>query len=193
MNSFLSGTSPVRVIRSVLMLCTLVATTAAAQQRPDDHDHDHGDEFEQHGVHEHGKVTLNVALDGQQLIVELDAPADNVIGFEHAPRTDAEKAKVRDQAAWLQAGKGLIAFSTSAACRFQESKLEAPQWKEGESHADYEVRLTYHCDQPQKLEWLQLSLLGGLHEVLEARVNLVTAARQGSEVVKSAGTRVKLR
>lgn len=179
----------------VLAGLTVFAVSASAQQVHDDHDHDHdhGDEFEQHGVHEHGNVTFNVALEGQQLIVELDAPADNVVGFEHAPRTDAEKARIRDQAAWLQAGKELIAFSPAAACRFQEAKLDAPEWKEGESHAEYEVRLTYRCDQPQRLEWLQLSLLSGLQEVHEARVNLVTPSRQGSETVKSADTRVKLR
>lgn len=189
--SFRFGPVPIPSIRSILLLSVMAAASASAQQAHDDHDHDH--EFEQHGVHEHGKVTFNVALEGKLLVVELDAPADNVIGFEHAPRTDAEKAKVRDQAAWLQAGKGLIAFPAAAACRFQEAKLDAPTWKEGETHADYEVRLTYQCDQPQRLEWLQLSLLGGLHEVHEARVNLVTPARQGSETVKSADARVRLR
>ena len=44
------------------------------------------EEFEQHHAHEHGKVTLNVAIDESTLVVELDAPAINVVGFEHAPR-----------------------------------------------------------------------------------------------------------
>jgi hypothetical protein len=54
------------------------------------------------------------------------------------------------------------------------------------------VRLTYRCDQPQRLEWLQLSMLAGLQEVHEGRVNLLTPSRQGSEIVKSPQTRVKL-
>mgnify|MGYP001336650609 CR=1 FL=1 len=192
MSSYSSGAYPVASTGLAVLLCSLAATSATAQQRLDDHDHGHGDAFEQHGVHEHGKVTFNVALEGQQLVVELDAPADNVIGFEHAPRTDAEKARIHDQGAWLQAGNGLISFPAAAACRFQASRLDAPQWKAGESHADYEVRLTYHCDQPKRLEWLQLNLLAGLQEVREARVNVVTPSRQGSETVKSPDARVKL-
>lgn len=188
MSLFSLGAYPAAFLRSVLLPCALVATGAMAHD-----DHDHGGEFEQHGVHEHGKVTFNVALEGQELVVELDAPAANVIGFEHAPRTEAEKAKVRDRATWLQAGQELITFPVAAACRFREAKLEAPQWQEAESHADYELRLTYRCDRPQRLEWLQLSLLGGLQEVHEARVNLLTPSRQGSETVKSAETRIKLR
>ena len=30
------------------------------------------EQFEQHPPHEHGKVTINAALDGNQLVVELD-------------------------------------------------------------------------------------------------------------------------
>ncbi|MGC4028479.1 MAG: DUF2796 domain-containing protein [Steroidobacteraceae bacterium] len=193
MKSVSSGAYPAPFLRSIVLLCALVATGAAAQQDQGDHEHDHDhDAFEQHGVHEHGKVTFNVALEGQQLVIEFDAPAANVIGFEHAPRTDAEKIKVRDQAAWLQAGRDLVTFAPAAGCRFQESKLEAPEWKPGQSHADYEVRLTYRCDQPRRLDWLQLSMLEKLQEVHEARVNLLTPARQGSETVKSADARVKL-
>jgi hypothetical protein len=33
------------------------------------------EEFEQHGVHEHGHVVLNVALDGDTLVLEWSAPA----------------------------------------------------------------------------------------------------------------------
>lgn len=195
MHSHSSAPVPVISIRSILLLAVLAATSTSAQQRHDDHDHerDHGEEFEQHRVHEHGKVTFNVALDGQQLVVELDAPAANVIGFEHAPRTDAEKDRVRDQASWLQSGKALVSFPAAAACRFREMRLDAPSWQQGDTHADYEVRLTYRCDQPQRLDWLQLSLLAGLQGVHEARVNLVTPARQASDTITSAHTRVRLR
>lgn len=175
------------MVAALLSAACAQAASGAAQ-----HEHDH-DEFEQHGAHEHGKVTFNIALDGQRLVVELDSPADSVIGFEHAPRTDAEKAKVRDQSAWLKAGRNLIGLPPAAGCRFVESKVEAPEFKQDDSHADYEVSLTYHCEQPQRLEWLQLSLLSGLHGVQEARVNLATPSRQSSETVKSADARVRLR
>ena len=188
-----SRVTPGSFIRSGICCCALFALSATAQQPGKGQDHEHGAEFEQHGVHEHGKVTFNVAVEGQRLVVELDAPADNVIGFEHAPRTQSEQARARDQAAWLQAGKGLVTFPAEAQCRFQGASLQVPQWKTGDVHADYEVRLTYECSQPGQLSWLRLNLLDGLHDVREARVNLVTPSRQASEVVRSADTRVKLR
>jgi hypothetical protein len=149
-------------------------------------------EFEQH-VHEHGKVTFNVALEDQTLTIELDSPADNVIGFEHPPRTQAQRTAVRDMAAWLQSGRGLFAFSPAAACRFTAAELHAPQWNDQDKHADYEARFTYRCAQPGELKWMQLRLLPKLHAVQEAHVNLLTATRQASETVKGADERVRLR
>ncbi len=52
-----------------------------------------GEEFEQHHAHEHGKVTLNVAVDAAALLVELDAPAVNVVGFEHSPPDACRSAR----------------------------------------------------------------------------------------------------
>ncbi|HEY0340420.1 MAG TPA: DUF2796 domain-containing protein, partial [Steroidobacteraceae bacterium] len=66
----------------------------------------HADEFEQHPPHEHGKVTINAALDGNELVIEIDSPAINVIGFEHEPRTESERAAVNVAASLLQNGRG---------------------------------------------------------------------------------------
>jgi len=164
----------------VLTLTCVVAVASAADEK-----------FEQH-VHEHGKVTLNVALEGDALSIELDAPADNVIGFEHAPRTDAERAAIAGAASLLQSGSGLFAFPPDAACKFLATELHAPEWQEGQHHADYEARFSFTCGQPQHLEWLQLPLLAKLREVHQAQVNVVTARSQLQATVTSATARVKL-
>jgi hypothetical protein len=148
--------------------------------------------FEQHGVHEHGKITFNIALEGSTLSIELDGPADNVVGFEHAPRTDAERKIVTDMAAMLKSGRDLFVFPPAAACKFMATELKAPQWSNGNGHADYEATFTYHCEQPKSLAWVQLQLLPRLHQIHEAQVNILVGTRQASETVKSAKTRVRL-
>jgi len=52
------------------------------------------DEFVQKGVHEHGRATLTLAVDGAALTNTLEAPAANVVGFEHPPKTADESAAV---------------------------------------------------------------------------------------------------
>lgn len=73
------------------LLLALVLLPFAAQAH-DDHDHDHA--HGSLGKHEHGVAQLNVALDGKTLELELDSPAMNLVGFEHAASTDADKAAV---------------------------------------------------------------------------------------------------
>ena len=47
------------------------------------------------GPHVHGVASLQVAVDGNTLTLNLESPLDNVLGFEHAPRSEKQKAAVR--------------------------------------------------------------------------------------------------
>lgn len=157
------------------------------------------DEFVQRAPHEHGKVTINAALDGNELVIELDSPAVNVVGFEHEPRTDDERAAVQAAATLLHNGRGLFGMPREARCQFEKTDLKAPRWEQGgeqdghEHHADYEARFSYRCWSPGQLKWLQPVLLDKLRNVTEARVNLATANGQHSEVVTNGQARVALR
>ncbi|MEJ1960596.1 MAG: DUF2796 domain-containing protein [Gammaproteobacteria bacterium] len=169
--------------------------------------------FEQHHAHEHGKVTLNVALDGGELVVELDAPAANVVGFEHAPRDASERAATSAASALIRGGIGLFGTPESAKCRFEKTDFTEPAWKTGgghegaahdpdeshsshggehEHHADYEARFTYRCAFPKQLTWIEPWILAKLLNVVEARVNLITPTGQRSQVVKSAHDRIPM-
>jgi hypothetical protein len=39
--------------------------------------------------HSHGRLALEVAVDPQTITLTMEAPLDNFLGFERAPRTDA--------------------------------------------------------------------------------------------------------
>ncbi len=98
-------------------LFLLLATLAPVAQ---------AEEFEQHAAHEHGKVTVNVAVDGATLTAELDAPAINVVGFEHAPRDAAESARIEAVNRWLAAGAGIVGVPPAAGCRLARVEYSAP-------------------------------------------------------------------
>jgi hypothetical protein len=66
------------------------------QANHDEHD-SHG-----HGAHEHGHGHLNLVLDGNQLMIELQAPAADLVGFEHAAKSDEEKAQYAKAMAQLK-------------------------------------------------------------------------------------------
>ena len=71
------------------------------------------EEFRSHSAHVHGQVEVNIAQDGQELLVEVTAPGADVVGFEHAPET-AEQKKVFEQAiAQLNKPDELFSFNNA--------------------------------------------------------------------------------
>lgn len=88
----------------------LLAQPALAAKHKHEHEHRH------HEAHEHGSGQLNVALDGQNLFIELIVPAINVVGFEHPARTEAEHAAVKDAKARFSKVSSLFTLPEAAGC-----------------------------------------------------------------------------
>jgi hypothetical protein len=51
--------------------------------------------------HVHGVGHLSFVADGASLVVEIETPLANLVGFEHAPANEAERQAYRDAVAWL--------------------------------------------------------------------------------------------
>lgn len=67
-------------------------------------------------AHVHGSATLGVVVDGPQLVIELDSPAANLIGFEHRPSDATEEAAVQAALARLQRPEQMFTIPPSAGC-----------------------------------------------------------------------------
>ncbi|MBM4199368.1 MAG: DUF2796 domain-containing protein [Gammaproteobacteria bacterium] len=145
----------------------------------------------EHGKHEHGAVTFNIALDGDTLLLELDAPAINVLGFERAPRNDAERKLVTNAHAWLAGGREMLRVPSNAACRLQSANFTAP--KLGTGHADYQPRYAFRCSNPAALVWVEVWALRKLKEVERAQVNLITPQAQRQQTLQGGELRVPLK
>lgn len=70
----------------------------------------------QHGAHVHGEGALNVAINGETVVVELVSPAANVLGFEHMPRSEAEEETVHKTVEQLRQADKIILFPENAGC-----------------------------------------------------------------------------
>lgn len=151
------------------LLLALVLLPFAAQAH-DDHDHDHA--HGSLGKHEHGVAQLNVALDGKTLELELDSPAMNLVGFEHAVSTDADKAAVANARAQLEKPLELFALPVTAGCSVASQELRSPLFgdkapahahkeKAGHEHehghADIHAHYQLSCEKPELLKLLTLA------------------------------------
>ncbi|MBC6402735.1 MAG: DUF2796 domain-containing protein [Hyphomonadaceae bacterium] len=91
------------------------------------------------GRHVHGVANLALVLEGETVTVELESPAFNILGFEHAPETDAQKTAVRDAEVLLREPGKLIMFNSEAGCvaRTPESPFELHTLWEGHDGKDH--------------------------------------------------------
>ncbi|MDH5541220.1 MAG: DUF2796 domain-containing protein, partial [Rhizobacter sp.] len=58
-------------------------------------------------AHEHGALRLDVAVEATSVTLQLQAPLDSLVGFERAPRTEAERQRVDQALARLKAAAQL--------------------------------------------------------------------------------------
>lgn len=152
------------------------------------------EEAHQEGTHEHGHLTLNVAFQNDLLVVELDAPAANVLGFERAPRDAAERQFAAAQDAWLRSGRDAIGVPRAAGCRIEKTEIQAPDWSQsGGDHRDYLATWRFRCAAPAALAWFEPWLLAKLLAVEEVDVNIVSGTMQKRVEADGPRQRVPLR
>jgi len=87
-----------------------------------------------HEAHVHGVAHMNVALESNSLYIELSSPAANIVGFEHHPRTEEQKAAVKTAIETLEAVEKLFALPASTGVRLVKANAQT----DIESDSDHE-------------------------------------------------------
>ena len=104
-----------KVIKTILLLVSVGSSLPllAGEQR-------------RHAAHEHGVGKLEIAQDGNTVQIVLDSPAANLLGFEHAPRSEREHETLEQVLSRLKAGTALFLLPAASACRLVEADVETP-------------------------------------------------------------------
>ena len=74
-------------------------------------------------AHEHGVGQLSIAIEGNEVEIELVVPGADAVGFEHAARTDSERKAVVAAAEKLKEAKRLIRLTSGAHCHVEKSEV----------------------------------------------------------------------
>lgn len=88
------------------------------------------------GAHEHGHGTLNIAIEGKTVKLELEAPGADIAGFEHEPSTDAEKKVFEAAKATLAKPLELFVPPDAAKCSVKEAKVSVVEEEHEADHKD---------------------------------------------------------
>ena len=158
-------------------------------------DHSHTSSHRSHGAHQHGVGSLNLGLDEQSLLIELELPAMNVVGFEHQPKTDEQQQRIEQASAKLKDGNLMFDLPKKAKCRLLQASVESELLSDNDEHKDHDehghhdkhehhdeheaevhsefaAHYEFLCRKPQKLDAITVKLFATLPgtERLDAQV-----------------------
>ena len=157
-------------------------------------------------AHEHGVATLNVVLDGKKLVLQLESPLDNLVGFEHAPRNDKQRAALAKMEESLKAGDRWFKPAAAAGCTLRDVKVEHPYRtpaaaagppppeggkrqkpdakgkaaKAEEQHAEVRAAYELDCAKPEALDRMEVLLFDAFPSVKRLKAQTATPRGQSS-------------
>lgn len=148
-------------------------------------------------AHEHGVARLDLAVDGNTLTVTLDTPLDGLLGFERAPRSEAEKRAADQAVATLRAADALFAIDPAARCAPASVTLESAPLKLGtaaparnDGHGDLEGEFVFRCETAPA--FVDVSLFKAFPRLSRLDVQVATPKGQRRQVLKRPAQRIAL-
>lgn len=182
------------LLLSLGIMC--VSNSAGAQQR-------------ELGAHEHGRGTLNIALEGMRLSMELEVPGADVVGFEHAAKTRKDKAAVGTAKKQLSAPLALFKFPASAGCVVKSASVvvEAEAHDHGHAkdvkahphvsgdkpgHSQFHAQYEFDCKNPTSVTAIEFDYFRTFPGAEKLDVNLITSKGQSKYEVTRTKPRIDL-
>ncbi|TWC36242.1 uncharacterized protein DUF2796 [Pseudomonas sp. SJZ079] len=145
-------------------------------------------------AHAHGMAQLNVALDGSVLELELESPAINLLGFEHAANSPADRAKIASARRQLEQPQALFGLATGG-CSLSTQELQSPlfgpedhekheEHEDAGEHSEIHAHYRFACAQADAVQQLDLSeLFKRFPATLKIQVQLLGPnGQQGAEL-----------
>ena len=135
--------------------------------------------------HQHGVAALDVAVEPGRVTLVLQSPLDNLLGFERAPRTDAEHQQAKALLAKLNAAEALFHIDSAAGCKLAKVMLTAPALGQGaaspaggDSHADLEGSFEFTCRAGQRAGFVEVELFDAFPALKRMALQVSTARGQ---------------
>lgn len=186
------------MIRSSCIAAALALTVAAASPST---------VAAQQQAHVHGQASIDVAIEGGSVEILLRAPAQDLVGFERAPATLEEEARLLAAREALLDHARLWRFSVGARCVAEGPTIDLPGAKAAEAHeghdhghrhnehgdhSDWQARYRFRCAAPEALRAIEASLFEAFPSLQSVGVQLVDERGARAETLTPARRRLVL-
>ena len=147
-------------------------------------------------AHTHGTAELAIVLEKDIVTVEFDSPLYNILGFEHAPETEAQTKAVRQAELQLERSETLFKFNASANCVATSNDLHVALFDEktheddhghdeedehghdDDTHQDILLTYEFKCQNSAKLTNVRINLFEFFPELSDIDVIYLGPATQ---------------
>jgi len=150
---------------------------------------EHGHEKRQLDSHEHGVSTLKIALEGQTLEMELESPAKDIVGFEHAPENQSQKTAIKKALSLLKSKPGIFKPSSTANCKIDAVSGEFEVEKD---HAGFYITWKIKCLNPERIKSLKTTFFQKFPKAEEIEVEIISASGQKAIEWENNTNKIKL-
>ena len=151
-------------------------------------------------AHVHGEAELNIVFEGQKLLVELESPSFNLVGFEHEPKSLNQRKLVKNTIESLKDFKRIASISPEADCKLIDASIlttmkglgdghkehhedehheDEHQHSAKEIHSEFSATYSLRCDKPENLKSIQLELFSTFELMKEIVVQMIIQGKQG--------------
>lgn len=185
---------------ATLIISFLVPTAVFAQQT------------RELGAHEHGHSALNIAIEGTQVIMELEAPGADIVGFEYAAKTAQDRAKLDAAIAGLSKPLSLFVLPAAAGCtvtaasaglidgsehgnedghdsaeKAHDHDHDGHAAEEGADHTEFHAEYLLTCTDPSAIDRIEFAFFETFPNAQEVEVQMISdKGSQGFEVGREA-------
>ncbi|REL36284.1 ZrgA family zinc uptake protein [Thalassotalea euphylliae] len=209
------NTSLLATIFLVFASLVYVAHIAAVHASEHNHNkagtrhHDHHAHSSNLQAHVHGMAELTVVVEGQQVQINLIAPAESIVGFEHRAQDEQEIDQVNYAKQQLTNTEQVLKFA-NVKCQLAEqfidlqSLMHKPDTHENShdenhggshqsEHAEVSASYLFNCQQAHTLKSLTLELFKHFPRLTKVRAIWLTGTQQGSAMLTPANTVLELK
>lgn len=164
------------------------------------------------GAHEHGHSTLNIAIEGNLIAMELEAPGADIVGFEHVAESAEDKAAVERAEAALMEPLALFVLPEAAGCAVESAAVEIEgegeheekaheeehaeadhDAHEGEAgHSEFHAAYALTCADADQIDAIEFAYFATFAGVQEVEVTVITDTGQRRFEVERDEPRVEL-
>ncbi len=153
--------------------------------------------------HVHGEAELFIVVDGQQVMMELASPANNILGFENEPHSAEQEKRLQESLGILANYTHLVKFNRGG-CEQQSSQVESPfkhhddhkhahtHEQDGDGHASFQAAYILSCKQIENITKMDIQAFEQFKGFEKITVNWVNNGKQGSQLATPTNKTIKL-